>query len=77
MHLCTLLNGRPKWCLLIKFSLLEHGFYSLVMASKLTELEAGELQRKGQQLYREKKFQAALQRFNDVDFLHRFPKTIH
>ncbi|KAL8797027.1 MAG: hypothetical protein Q9195_000798 [Heterodermia aff. obscurata] len=36
------------------------------MASKLTELEAGELQRQGQDLYRQKKFQAALQRFNAV-----------
>ena len=47
------------------------------MASKLTELEAAELQRQGQDLYRQKKFQAALQRFNAVYFLYRFPKTIH
>ena len=47
------------------------------MASKPTELQAGELQREGQELYRQKKFQAALQRFNKVDFLDRFPKAIH
>ena len=47
------------------------------MASKLTELEAGELQRQGQDLYRQKKFQAALQRFNAVYLLHHFTETIH
>lgn len=37
------------------------------MVSELTELEASKLQKEGQDLYRQKKYQAALQRFNAVD----------
>ena len=36
------------------------------MPLKLTELEADEYQRQGQELYRQGKYQAALQRFNAV-----------
>lgn len=36
------------------------------MPPKLTELEADEYQRHGQELYRQGKYQAALQRFNAV-----------
>lgn len=46
------------------------------MASKLTELEADELQKQGQDLYRQKKYQAALQRFNAVDIPRYFPMLI-
>lgn len=41
---------------------------STLMASKLTAIGADELQTQGQDLYRQKKYQAALQRFNAVCF---------
>lgn len=36
------------------------------MISKLTDLEVDEYHRQGQELYRQHKYQAALQRFNAV-----------
>ena len=43
---------------------------STIMASKLTAIEADELLKQGQDLYRQKKYQAALQRFNAVCCYH-------
>lgn len=40
------------------------------MASKLTELQAEEYQRQGEELYRQRKYTAALQRFNTVRSIH-------
>ena len=45
-------------------TLLPHS--DIAMASKLTLTEAEELQKQGQDLFRQKKYQAALQRFNAV-----------